>query len=98
MSSVYLVTKICMVTSRRFIVTYEVCLSVVVSIISDQIMLLLEYLVPVLLLLSVDIEKRDVNTGAATAPDLPALVIEVGTAWTELRLEAAGPPGEHTTQ
>ena len=46
-----------MVTSRRFIVTYVVCLSVVVSIISDQIMLLLENLIPVLLLLSVDIEE-----------------------------------------
>ena len=46
-----------MITSRRFIVTYEVCLSVVVSIISDQIMLFLEYLVPVLLFLSVDIEE-----------------------------------------
>ena len=64
----------------------------------DQIMFLLEDLSSVLQFLSVDIKKRDVNTGAATAPDLPALVTEVSTAWTELRLEAAGPPGEHTTQ
>ena len=83
-----------MVTSRRFIVTYVVCLSVVVSIISDQIMLFLEYLVPVLLLLSVDIEKRDVNTGAATAPDLPTLLVvtEVNTASTQLPLATARPP------